>query len=101
MGQNTPLIAQLEAQYAQMWAQDAAAMYSYAGQSSTATKLTPFQKAPEVTNQSAPVTQGAAVNNATANSTATNTSKVLSSLAQPATTDHAGGDTTGPTTRIR
>jgi PPE-repeat protein len=97
LGQNTPLIAQLEAQYAQMWAQDAAAMYSYAGQSSTATKLTPLQKAPEVTNQAAPLTQGAAVNNAAANSTATNTSKVLSSLAQPATTAPQAA-TTGPPT---
>jgi PPE-repeat protein len=97
LGQNTPLIAQLEAQYAQMWAQDAAAMYSYAGQSSTATKLTPLQKAPEVTNQSAPLTQGAAVNNAAANSTATNTSKVLSQLSQPATTAPQAA-TTGPPT---
>ncbi|ETZ72587.1 PPE family protein [Mycobacterium sp. MAC_080597_8934] len=31
LGQNTPLIAQLEAQYGEYWAQDAAAMYSYAG----------------------------------------------------------------------
>ena len=35
-GQYTPLIAQLEAQYGQMWAQDAAAMYGYAGQSAAA-----------------------------------------------------------------
>ncbi|WP_196770632.1 PPE family protein, partial [Mycobacterium colombiense] len=30
LGQNIPLIAQLEAQYGEMWAQDAAAMYGYA-----------------------------------------------------------------------
>jgi len=29
-GQNTPAIAATEAQYVEMWAQDAAAMYSYA-----------------------------------------------------------------------
>jgi PPE-repeat protein len=98
LGQNTPLIAQLEAQYAQMWAQDAAAMYSYAGQSSTATKMTPIQKAPEVSNQSAPLTQGAAVNNATANSTATNTSKVLSQLSQPATNATTNATTAATTT---
>ena len=85
LGQNTPLIAQLEAQYGEYWAQDAGAMYSYAGQSSAATKQTPFQKAPEVTNPSGQATQSAAVTNATTNSTATNTSKVLQSLAQPAT----------------
>src|SRR3954471_6472577 len=32
-GQNTPAIAATEAQYLEMWAQDAAAMYSYAGSS--------------------------------------------------------------------
>jgi PPE-repeat protein len=85
LGQNTPLIAQLEAQYGEYWAQDAGAMYSYAGQSSAATQQTPFQKAPEVTNPSGQATQSAAVTNATTNSTATNTSKVLQSLAQPAT----------------
>ena len=41
-GQYTALIAQLEAQYGQMWAQDAAAMYGYAGQSASATQVTPF-----------------------------------------------------------
>ena len=86
LGQNTPLIAQLEAQYGEYWAQDAGAMYSYAGQSSAATKVTPFQKAPEVTNPSGQASQSAAVTNATTNSTATSTSKVLQSLAQPTTT---------------
>ncbi|ORA07372.1 PPE family protein [Mycobacterium arosiense] len=84
LGQNTGTIAQLEAQYGEYWAQDAAAMYGYAGQSASATKVTQFQKAPEVTNPSGQATQGAAVTNATANSTATNTSKTLQSLAQPA-----------------
>ncbi|OBB97590.1 PPE family protein [Mycobacterium sp. 852002-40037_SCH5390672] len=86
LGQNTPLIAQLEAQYGEYWAQDAGAMYGYAGQSSSATKVATFQKAPEVTNPSGQATQSAAVSNATANSTATNTSKTLQALAQPATT---------------
>ncbi|MDM3972782.1 PPE family protein [Mycobacterium marseillense] len=83
LGQNTPLIAQLEAQYGEYWAQDAGAMYSYAGQSSSATKQTPFQKAPEITNPSGEANQQAAATNATTNSTATNTSKVLQSMAQP------------------
>ncbi|AFC54122.1 PPE family protein [Mycobacterium paraintracellulare] len=84
LGQNTPLIAQLEAQYGEYWAQDAGAMYGYAGQSSAATKQTPFQKAPEITNPSGQATQSAAVTKATTDSTATNTSKVLQSMAQPA-----------------
>ena len=31
-GQNTPAIATTETQYGEMWAQDATAMYGYAGQ---------------------------------------------------------------------
>ena len=106
LGQNTGVIAQLEAQYGEMWAQDAGAMYSYAGQSASATKVSPFQKAPEVTNPSGQATQSAAVTNATANSTATNTTKTLQSLAQPAATQAttqattAATSTTDPLTEI-
>ncbi|BBX44860.1 PPE family protein [Mycobacterium cookii] len=42
LGQNTPAIAANEAEYAGMWAQDAGAMYGYAGQSATASQLAPF-----------------------------------------------------------
>lgn len=42
LGQNTPAIAATEAQYSEMWAQDAAAMYGYAGSAAAATQLTPF-----------------------------------------------------------
>jgi PPE-repeat protein len=41
-GQNTAAIAATEAEYGEMWAQDAAAMYGYAGASAAATTLTPF-----------------------------------------------------------
>lgn len=41
-GQNTPEIAAAEAHYTQMWAQDAAAMYSYANLSAAAMALPPF-----------------------------------------------------------
>ena len=41
-GQNTATIAATEAQYFQMWAQDAAAMYSYAHLSAEALALPPF-----------------------------------------------------------
>lgn len=50
LGQNTPAIAATEARYAQMWAQDAVAMYSYAAASATATQLVPFAVAPETTS---------------------------------------------------
>ncbi|ETB45755.1 hypothetical protein O974_13625, partial [Mycobacterium avium 11-0986] len=46
--------------------------------------MTPFQKAPQVTNPSGQAAQSAAVSTATANSTSTNTTKALQSLAQPA-----------------
>lgn len=80
LGQNTPLIAQLEAQYSQMWAQDASAMYSYAGQSATATKVTQFSPAPKISNESGTATQSAAVANATSNSTASNAQSTLSQV---------------------
>jgi PPE-repeat protein len=49
-GQNTSAIAITEAQYAEMWAQDAAAMYGYAGSSASATTLTSFAPPRSSTN---------------------------------------------------
>jgi PPE-repeat protein len=49
-GQNTPAIAATETLYAEMWAQDATAMYGYAGASASATTLPPFTPAPQTTN---------------------------------------------------
>ncbi|OBG78213.1 MULTISPECIES: PPE family protein [unclassified Mycobacterium] len=86
LGQNTPMIAQLETQYGEFWAQDAAVMYSYAGQSASASKLTTFKHAPQVVNPSGQANQAAATSNATANSTATKTTNALQALAQPAST---------------
>jgi PPE-repeat protein len=50
LGQNTPAIAATEAHYGEMWAQDAAAMYGYAGASATAAQVTPFATPPQTTN---------------------------------------------------
>ena len=50
LGQNTPAISTTETQYAEMWAQDAAAMYGYAGSSASATALAPFTTPPSSTN---------------------------------------------------
>jgi PPE-repeat protein len=50
LGQNTPAIAATEALYAEMWAQDAAAMYGYAGASAAASTLTPFGPEASATN---------------------------------------------------
>ncbi|WP_082995686.1 PPE family protein [Mycobacterium alsense] len=54
-GQNTPAIAATEAHYAEMWAQDAVAMYAYAASSAAATRLTPFAEPPQTTNPAAAV----------------------------------------------
>ncbi len=69
MGQNTAAIASTEAQYAEMWAQDAQAMYGYAGTSSAATTLTPFNSPPQTTNPAAATTQSAAASQTATSST--------------------------------
>lgn len=61
LGQNTPLIVQLEAQYAEMWAQDATAMYGYAGQAAPVTQVTPFTRPTETTNPAGEGMQAASV----------------------------------------
>ncbi|EUA11274.1 PPE family protein [Mycobacterium kansasii 732] len=96
-GQNTPAIEVAEAQYADMWVQDAAAMYGYAGSSASATRLTPFTPPPPSTEPGGLSVQAAAVARATGASTgnarhnASSTSRSLSavpntltSLASPA-----------------
>jgi len=60
LGQNTPAIAAAETHYAEMWSQDAAGMYAYAGSSSTASQLTSFTEPPQTTNATAAVVQPAA-----------------------------------------
>ena len=60
LGQNTNIIAALEAQYGQMWAQNAATMYQYAGSSATASAVQPFAPPPQVANPAASATQALA-----------------------------------------
>lgn len=50
LGMLTPAIAATEAEYGEMWAQDAAAMYAYAGSSAAASMLSPMTMAPATTN---------------------------------------------------
>src|ERR1700733_7440925 len=93
LGQNTPAIAATEAQYAEMWAQDAAAMYGYAGASAAATTLAPFSSPPQTINPAGTGSQGAAV--ASAAGTAAGTTQnalshvpsMLQSLASAASPD--------------
>ncbi|MCV7399327.1 PPE family protein [Mycobacterium fragae] len=95
-GQNTSAIMATEAQYAEMWAQDAAAMYGYAGSSATASQVTPFSPAPQTTNPAGAASQSAAVAQATGTAAATHaqtvpqlmstTPQALQSLAAPSGT---------------
>lgn len=70
-GQNTGAIAATEAEYGEMWAQDAAAMYAYAGASAAATRLAPFTEPPQTTNQTGIAAQAAALGEATGAASAT------------------------------
>ncbi len=78
LGQNTPAIMATEAEYAEMWAQDAAAMYGYAGSSASATQMTPLSQPPQTVNPAGTALQAAAVARGAAG--ATNTQTVLPQL---------------------
>ena len=109
-GQYTAAIAQLEAQYAEMWAQDASTMYNYAGQSAAATKVQPFAAAPQITSPTAQAAQSAATTSATATSAGNSQSTLsqiisslpnqLHSLASPVSASSSAATTTDPLTEI-
>ncbi|MGO8964469.1 MAG: PPE family protein [Mycobacterium sp.] len=80
LGQNTPAIAANEATYAEFWAQDAVAMYGYAGASTAATQLTSFTAPPATTNDSGQATQSAAAANSAADSGTTSLEAWLTQL---------------------
>ncbi|WIM88945.1 PPE family protein [Candidatus Mycobacterium wuenschmannii] len=80
LGQNGPAIAATEAHYGQMWAQDAAAMYGYAAQSSSATKVPAFATAPQTTAPGALAGQAAATTQATGSSAQAALSQLTSSV---------------------
>lgn len=61
LGINTPAIAATEAEYAEMWAQDATAMYGYAAGSAVASTLEPFSEPAHTASRSGLAGQTAAV----------------------------------------
>lgn len=81
LGQNTPAIAATEIQYAEMWAQDAAAMYGYAASSAAATSLTSFTEPQQNTDPGSSSSQAAAVGQAT-NTAAGQAQSTVSSVQQ-------------------
>jgi PPE-repeat protein len=78
LGQNTAAIAATETDYAEMWAQDAAAMYGYAGSSAAASTLTPFTSPPPTTNPAGAGSQAVAV----AQSSMSSGSRVINAIPQ-------------------
>src|SRR5271168_4535392 len=56
-GQNTPAIMAAEAEYSEMWAQDATVMYNYAATSASASAFSTFASPPQTTNPSGFVNQ--------------------------------------------
>jgi PPE-repeat protein len=109
-GQNTPAIMATEALYVEMWAQDAAAMYSYAAASTAAAVVTPFVAPAQTANQdgvnnqadavakaaAAPASQAASVAQNAATAAPTSTAQTTATTA--ATTSATTGATTTATT---
>jgi PPE-repeat protein len=85
-GQNTPAIMATEALYAEMWAQDATAMYGYAGAASAASTLTSFTTPMETTHPGGLAGLSAAVTQAVGTSAGTGmqvVSQLSSTLSAP------------------
>jgi PPE-repeat protein len=80
LGQNTAAIAATEALYGEMWSQDAAAMYGYAGSSAAAATVTPFSSPPETTNAAGAASQGGAVSQAAGTSSSAGVQSALSQV---------------------
>ncbi len=85
-GQNTPAIMATEAEYSEMWAQDATAMYNYAANSAAASAFSTFAPPPQTTNPGGLGNQAGAVAQAAgaqAGSKAqTTTAQLMSSVPQ-------------------
>ncbi|MEE6136536.1 PPE family protein [Mycobacterium sp. 050128] len=80
LGINAAVIMATEAQYAEMWAQDAAAMYGYAASSAAATTLTPFTAPQHNTNPAGLEAQSAAVTDAAGNSTGPSATTIIQQI---------------------
>jgi PPE-repeat protein len=101
-GQNSAAIAATEAQYGEMWAQDAAAMYGYAANSAAAAQVASFAAAPQTTNAAGPAVQSAAVAQATGGAAGASQASlsqliptVLQGLATPASSASSGSELSG------
>lgn len=88
LGQNSAAIAATQAEYAEMWAQDAAAMYSYEASSVAASTLKPFTpptQNTDATASAAMVTQAGAATNAQTTLAQLSPGALVDSLSAPST----------------
>ena len=88
-GQNSAAIAATEAQYAEMWAQDATAMYSYTAASATAWDLNTITSPPNATNSNGAADQSAAVTQAGATQAGSTSQSAASNVASSGTASPA------------
>ncbi|WP_324291089.1 PPE family protein [Mycobacterium sp. Aquia_213] len=80
-GQNTAAIAATEAEYTQMWVQDAAAMYAYAAEAETASTLQSFDEPPQTTNPNGQTDQSNSVARTAGNTASARSQSLVQSLA--------------------
>jgi PPE-repeat protein len=81
-GQNTPAIMASEAEYSEMWAQDATAMYNYAASSASASALTAFASPPQTTNPNGLAAQAGAFAQSAGTKAQTSSTQLMSSVTQ-------------------
>lgn len=91
-GQNTPAIMATEAEYSEMWAQDATAMYSYAANSAAASAFSTFTSPPQTTNPGGVAAQAGAQAGSNAQTT---TAQLMSSVPQTLQTMATPGAASG------
>jgi PPE-repeat protein len=80
LGQNTPAIAATEALYMEFWAQDAGAMYSYAGNAAAATQLAELPEPADVVDPGGVVDQAIAAFKSQFNNIASNVGQIASQV---------------------
>jgi PPE-repeat protein len=86
LGQNNAAIAAAEAEYAQFWAQDVAAITGYAGSSQAATsELGSFTEAPQTTNDNGKTAQAASTAQAAATAPTNDLETILEQIEADAT----------------
>lgn len=93
LGQNTPAIAATEAHYAEMWAQDAVAMYGYAAVAAPASTLPALDQPPQTTNPAGTGAQSAAASHAAGTSGQAQLNSAIHTVLQQLFTSAGSSDT--------